>query len=266
MTEQEHTSKEEGAEHVKPFAAPCNHLEPSAPFEWLKAGWKDYRAAPGLSLGWGAFCCFLSWLVAWVAWRIGGQAWLIGMVTGFVFVGPLLAFGMYAVSRKICMGAPPTLINTLRAVRRPMSNSLYFALVLLVICLLWARAAAMVHIFFPSTGQVRLEDLALYLGVGSAVGAFFAAICFTATVFSLPFIANRDVDVITAVVSSINAVLRNRFTMAIWAVIVVVLTAIGFLTAMVGFIVIIPWLGYATWHAYRDALVVDAWHTLPSGD
>ena len=109
-----------------------------------------------------------------------------------------------------------------------------------------------------------MEDLVLYLGVGSTVGAFFAAICFAVSVFSLPFIANRNVDVISAVVSSVNAVLRNRWTMALWAVIVTLLTAIGFLTFMAGFVVIIPWLGYATWHGYRAALQVDAWETLPS--
>lgn len=253
----------QAAEDIKPFVAPCNDLTPAVTFEWLRAGWQDFRAAPGLSLAWGSLCCLLSWLVAWLAWRAGGLAWLIGLVTGFVFVAPLLAFAMYAVSRKICMGVKPTLTNTLRAIRRPLTNSLVFALVLLVICLLWARAASMVHIFFPSTGTIHLKDLALYLGVGSAVGAFFAAICFSATVFSLPFIANRDVDVITAVVSSVNAVLRNRWTMALWGILVVTLTAIGFLTAMFGFIVIIPWLGYATWHGYRDTLKVDGWDTLP---
>jgi uncharacterized membrane protein len=264
MTEFENTPEESAAEEIKPFVAPCNDLSPSQPFKWLKAGWKDYRAAPGLSLAWGVFCAALSWGVALLAWYAGGLAWLIGLVTGFVFVGPLLAFGMYAVSRKICMGHEPTLINTLRAIRRPIANSLVFALVLLVVCLLWARAASMVHIFFPASGEIRIEDLALYLGVGTAVGAFFAAICFAASVFSLPFIANRNVDVVTAVVSSVNGVLRNRWTMALWGIIVTVLTAVGFLTLMAGFIVIIPWLGYATWHAYRDALQVEGWETLPT--
>ena len=162
------------------------------------------------------------------------------------------------------MGRAPTLARTLRAIRKPVTNSLVFAIVLLVILLLWARAATMVHIFFPSQGEIRLQDLAMYLGVGSAVGAVFALITFSASVFSLPFIANRDVDVITAVVSSINAVLRNRWTMLLWALIVAVLTAVGFLTFLFGFIIIIPWLGYATWHGYRNALQVEVWDTLPT--
>lgn len=264
MTEQNQVteSTDETTEPL-PFVAPCNDLALGSPIEWLKAGWRDYRATPGLSLAWGMFCWGLSMLVTWFSWKMGGWVLLISLLSGFVFVAPLLCFGMYCVSRQLCMGNKPTLMQTIRAARRPFTNSLVFALVLLIIFLLWARAASMVHIFFPSDGQVRLEDLFLYLGVGSAVGSVFAAVCFAASVFSLPFIANRDVDVITAVVSSINAVLRNRWTMLIWAIIVAVLTVVGFATAMIGFIVIIPWLGYATWHGYRLALDVDQWTTLP---
>jgi uncharacterized membrane protein len=254
------------SEDIKPFAAPCRQLTSDAPLRWLKAGWQDFRTVPALSLIWGGVCWLLSVAVVLVALKLGGWVLLLSVVSGFIFIGPLLAFGMYSVSRRICMGKQPYLLQTLRAARKPLTNSLVFALVLLVIFLLWARAGTMVHIFFPSKGTVELKDLALYLGVGSAVGSVFAAICFAASVFSLPFIANRDVDVISAVVSSINGVLRNRWVMFFWAVLVSVFTLLGFLTALFGFIIIIPWLGYATWHAYRDTLIVDDWPTLPAED
>jgi uncharacterized membrane protein len=247
----------------KPFVAPCHELDSGAPLRWLKSGWQDYLAAPGLSLAWGCFCWFLSTVVTLTAWKVGGWVLLFSVLSGFIFVGPLLAFGMYSVSRQLCLGNKPSLMQTLKAARKPFTNSLVFALVLLIIFLLWARAGTMVHIFFPSTGEVSIENLALYLGVGSAVGSIFASACFAASVFSLPFIANRDADVVTAVVSSINAVLRNRWTMLMWGVLVALFTALGFLTAMFGFIVIIPLLGYATWHGYRDALDVSDWPVLP---
>jgi uncharacterized membrane protein len=250
----------------KPFVAPCRELPRGAPLDWLKAGWKDFRSAPGLSLAWGTFCWFLSTVITWLAWKIGGWVLLISFLSGFIFVGPLLAFGMYSVSRQLCLGHKPTLVQTIRAAWRPLTNSLVFAIVLLVVLLLWARAAAMVHIFFPAEGTVKLEHLAVFLTVGSAVGSIFAAMTFAASVFSLPFIANRDVDVITAVVSSINAVLRNRWTMLYWGVLVALLTGIGFVTLLTGFIIIIPWLGYATWHGYRAALDVSGWDTLPSAE
>jgi uncharacterized membrane protein len=251
---------------LRPFVAPCRDLDPGAPMQWLKSGWKDFRRAPGLSLAWGGICWFLSTVVTFSAWKFGGWILLLSVLSGFIFVAPLLAFGMYSVSRQLCLGSKPTLLQTIKSARRPFTNSLIFTLVLLMVFLLWARAGTMVHIFFPSDGTVKLEGLLVYLGVGSAIGSIFAAICFSVSVFSLPFIANRDADVITAVVSSINAVLRNRVTMLIWALIVVALTAIGFLTAMFGFILIIPWLGYATWHGYRDALDVSEWPVLPPAE
>jgi uncharacterized membrane protein len=266
LTMPENLTNTEGGrddQDIKPFVAPCNDLSPASPVAWLKAGWRDYLAAPAISLTWGVVCWLISVGVAFFSWKTGGWVLLLSMLSGFVFVAPLLAFGMYSVSRQLCLGKKPALVQTLRAARKPLTNSLVFALVLLIVFLLWARAASMVHIFFPTDGTIRLGDLALYLGVGSAVGAVFALFCFSVSVFSLPFIANRDVDVITAVVSSINAVLRNRWTMLSWAVTVAMLTLIGFLTAMLGFIVIIPWLGYATWHAYRDAIKVDQWDVLP---
>jgi uncharacterized membrane protein len=256
------TSETGGANEPLPFVAPCNDIAISAPFEWLKGGWEDYKKAFGLSLAWGLFAWLLSTFIAWLAWKLGGWVLLLSMLSGFIFVAPLLAFALYSVSRQLCIGNKPTLKTTLVAARKPFTNSLVFAVVLLMIFLLWARAGTMVHVFFPSDGQARLGDFLVFLGVGSAVGSLFAAFTFAASVFSLPFIANRDVDVVTAVVSSINAVLRNRWTMFTWALLVVAFTALGILTGLLGFIIIIPWLGYATWHGYRATLEVKQWPTL----
>jgi len=138
-----------------------------------------------------------------------------------------------------------------------------FGLALLVIFLVWARAGAMVEIFFPVSAHPGWLDLARFLLIGSAVGAVFAGVSFAATAFSLPMLANRDVDVVTAVISSINAVLRNKFTATVWALTLLVLTALGIVTGLLGLIVVIPWLAYASWHAYRETLDVSAWPTLP---
>jgi len=246
-----------------PFVAPCRDLALSATFKWLKGGWEDYREAPGLSFTWGLFFWLLSSLITFAAWKLGGWILLLSMLSGFIFIAPLSAFALYSVSRQLCLGNKPSLKQTLVAARKPFANALVFAIILLVIFLLWARAASMVHVFFPSNGKAEIADLVVFLGVGSLVGSLFATFTFSASVFSLPFIANRDVDPVTAVVSSINAVLRNRWTMFTWALLVVFFTAIGILTGLLGFIFIVPWLGYATWHGYRDALDVQQWPTLP---
>lgn len=250
----------------KAFVAPCRNLKRTAPFNWLKAGWADYRAVPRISWAYGLFVFMVSALMAWLAWTVGGWVLLFVMLSGFVFVAPLLGFALYSVSRQLFQGARPSLRKTLRASRRPFANAMVFGLVLLIVFLVWARAGAMVHIFFPVESEPSWADIAKFLAIGSAVGSIFAAFTFAASAFSLPMLANRNVDVVTAVVSSINAVLRNKGVMLSWAIMIVALTFLGFATALLGLIVVIPWLGYASWHAYHDTLDVSEWETLPVED
>jgi len=261
VTEQSSPSGPENrVDEIKPFVAPARDLDPLAPWHWLRLGWSDFRQTLSLSLAWGFACVLIFAAVALGAWVLGRWVLLISVLSGFIFIAPLMAFAFYSVSRQIHLGLQPTLAQTLRAARKPFSNALVFALVLLVMFLLWARAASMVYIFFPA--DLKPHDLIIFLGVGSAVGSIFAFVTFAASAFSLPFIANREVDVVTAVVSSINAVLRNKWTMLVWVTMIVVFTGIGFATALIGFAVVIPWLGYTTWHAYRAALDVSGWKTL----
>lgn len=246
----------------RPFIVPCADLAVTAALGWLALGWKDFRAAPRVSLVYGLMVFITAALIAWAAWTLGGYVLLLSTLSGFTFIAPLLGFALYSVSRQLCQGRTPSLRRTIKAMKRPLGNAAIFALILLVIFLVWARAGLMVHVFFPMEGKVEAADIVTFLSVGSGVGAIFAAITFAAVATSLPMLANRDVDVVTAVVSSINAVLRNKFAMGFWAMIIVLLTLVGFATALLGLIVIIPWLAYATWHCYRETLDVSDWPTL----
>jgi uncharacterized membrane protein len=246
--------------------APHHDLATFAAFEWLALGWKDFRAALRVSLTYGFLVFLVSALLAWLAFRLGGFVLLLSALSGFIFIAPLLAFALYSVSRQICEGRKPSLRHTFRAMRRPLGNAMVFALVLLVIFMVWARAGMMVHVFFPVEGEPEWGEVLTFLGVGSALGAVFAGFTFAAVACSLPMLANRDVDVVTAVVSSINVVLRNKPAMFVWALTIVALTCVGLLTALIGLVVIIPWLAYATWHSYRAALDVSDWPILEEGD
>ncbi|MCR6496488.1 hypothetical protein LJB71_09850 [Thermomonas sp. S9] len=82
------------------------------------------------------------------------------------------------------------------------------------------------------------------------------------SVFSLPMVAERDVDMVTACVSSANAVLRNKPVMLLWAALLAAITLLAFATAFLGLAVAMPWLAYATWHAYRDTLEPEEWPPL----
>jgi len=246
----------------RPFIAPCADLRVTAALGWLRLGWRDFRAAPRVSLVYGLFVFLVTALLALAAWNLGGYILLVSALSGFTFIAPLLGFALYSVSRQLCQGGTPSLRRTLRAMKAPLGNAAIFALILLVIFLVWARAGLMVHVFFPMEGKVEARDVVTFLSIGSAVGAVFAAITFAAVATSLPMLANRDVDVVTAVVSSVNAVLRNKFAMGFWAMTIVTLTLVGFATALLGLVVIIPWLAYSTWHCYRETLDVSDWPTL----
>ena len=234
-------------------------LRATAPFGWIRAGWSDLRAAPRPSLAYGVAIALLSWLVTAIGLRLGSYWAVLILLSGFVFVAPVLALGLYSLSRQREHGIEPSLGRSLAEQAKTMGTTMVFALALLVVFLVWARAASMVHVFFPMQANPDWSQLALFLAVGSAVGTIFAGLSFVFSAFSLPMICDRDVDAVTAIVTSVNAVLRNKQAMLLWAICVVALTAVGFATALIGLAVVMPLLGHATWHAYREAIDASAW-------
>ena len=242
-----------------PFVVPCRTLDTAAPLRWLRLGWADMKRAPRLSLAYGLALMLLSVLIALFTWRFGTLALYIGLATGFVFIGPVLAVGLSSISRQLGKGLRPVLGYCLREGTTHLKELLVLGVILLVVLLVWARAAAMVHVFFPAISEPGLAELLPFLGIGSAIGAVFALIVFAASAFSLPFILDRKVDAITASVSSFNAVLKNKKPMALWAGLIGLSVLLGFATAFVGFAVLLPLIGHATWHAYRETLDTAAW-------
>lgn len=249
------------ARDERPFVVPCRDLDLGAPRRWLAAGWRDLRAAPGLSLLFGGTIAIASLLLSLLAWQLGRFALLAALLSGFVFVAPLLAVGLYCVSRERAAGRIPRLAASFVLARRVVGQAGVFALVQLVILLLWSRAGMMVNVFVP-VDPGDLGGLVEYLAIGSAVGSIFAVLTFATAAFSLPMIADRDVDMVTACVSSVHAVSRNKGPMLVWGASIALLTAAGFATAFVGLVVVMPWLAYATWHAYRDTLEAAGWPQL----
>lgn len=259
MTDEQSARRESGADGALPYVAPCRQVPPGAPFRWLAAGWRDMKAAPGQSIGWGLLVLGLSWLVSLVALWLGSWVMLLSLLSGFVFIGPLLAIALYAVSWQLEAGRVPTFDRSVAAARARLADSMVFALILLVIFLVWARAGSMVHVFFPVESRPDTIQLVRFLAIGSAVGSIFAAITFAASAFSLPMLMDRKADTVTAVITSINATLRNKPAMAVWLALIVLLTGIGFASAFIGLVVLFPLLGHATWHAYREVIDASAW-------
>jgi len=256
MSESEHA---DGAAEPLPLVAPCRAVGPEAPWQWLRLGWRDLRRAPGVSLTLGGGVVAVSAVISYLSWLAGSIPLLLGMLSAFIFIGPLVAMGFYSISARLERGERPTLRRVWRNAKATASTLSIFAILLIVIGLVWARAASMVHVFFPVDGDIAWTDVALFLAVGSLVGSIFCAIIFTASAFSLPMIKDRDVDAITAALSSANAVLRNRQAMVVWALLIVACVAVGFATALLGLLLTLPLTGHATWHAYRHLIDAERW-------
>ncbi len=248
-----------------PFAAESRDLPWSAAFSWLAAGWRDFRQVPRIALSYGLIIFLVSWGVSLFAWWLGKFALLASFLSGFIFIAPLLAIGLHSVSKDLDNGRKASFRRSFAHMLKDFGQIAVYALILMVILFIWSRSGMMLYAFFPveeGNRQVLLE----FLAVGSVIGTGFVALVFASAAFSLPMIIDKDCDMITALISSINAVLRNKPAMAVWSLSIVTLTAIGFATGYLGFIVIMPWLAFSTWHAYRQTIDAASWDDLSVSD
>jgi len=243
-----------------PFIAPCRDLDIEAPIRWVRLGIADLKSAPGKSLGYGAMAMTLCYIAAYAAFIISGPLVLLTILSGLTLIGPVMAIGLYSISCQLQNGLVPKLGYCLRDSTRGLGNLGLFASVLVVLFLIWIHVGHLLHIFFPA-GELMSNkmDLVFFFGIGSAVGAVFAVITFCISAFSLPMIMDRKTDLVTAIVTSINAVLRNRKVMLLWAATIVAGMLFSAITGLLGLVVIFPVLGHATWHAYRETVDASDW-------
>lgn len=260
MAEPDVVGPEQPGAEIEPLFYPSHKLGLDAPMRWLALGWQDFRRAWRQSLTYGVGLVLLGYIVTALAWGEGNTVALFTLVVAFILAGPVLAFGLYSISRQLANGREPRLGMCWMESRNHLRNELLFALVVLVVLLVWARAASMVHIFFPVGEDLGVIGWLQFLAVGSAVGSIFATIVFSASVVSLPMMLDRDTDAITGALTSVNAVINNKAVMLLWAAIIVGLVLLGFVTALLGLAVVLPLIGHATWHAYRETVQVSTHH------
>ncbi|HXD05506.1 MAG TPA: DUF2189 domain-containing protein [Burkholderiaceae bacterium] len=224
------------------------------PLAWLAAGMSDLRRRPGASLGTGALVALAGALLVAAGWKATYLA--PAMLGGFLLVAPFLAIGLYGISRAIEQPRSPA-----HAWRTNAGSVALFGLMLAVAYLFWERTAAIVFALNYRGEPLHLARLPLELMAPQyrvlllsliAVGAALALVVFMFSVVSVPLLVDRRVDVITAGLTSLRCCTRNPGAMALWAALIVALTALGFATLMIGLVLVFPWLAHASWHAYRD--------------
>ncbi|MBL8484019.1 MAG: DUF2189 domain-containing protein [Rhodocyclaceae bacterium] len=238
----------------------------TAPLQWLRLGWRDFRWDPTTSTFYG-MCFAVLGLVLAVVLRYAVE-YFAGLLSGFLLLGPFLCLGLYESSRRREFGQrglPPTLT----AWRRNLGNIGLFAAVLAVIMLVWARASVVIAaLFFPDRMPPIEEmvvqlftfqdfDLLEFVVIFTACGLFFAALVFTFSVVAMPMMLDRNTDAISAMIVSFATVSKNVPVMVFWGFLIAAITIVGFLTLMLGLVILVPALGHASWHAYRALLGPD---------
>jgi uncharacterized membrane protein len=248
-------------EEISPFPA-VRTIRGDAPVRWLKRGWADLRAAPVASLFYGVVLALMGVVIG----RFFGQAaYELAFVTGFLLVGPFLAMGLYDISRRRERGETLRLASTLTAWRTNVPAIGFYALILALLMAVWIRVSVVVVALFFEGGMPTVQTLVrdiltsenglFFLFAYAAAGAGFALLVFATSAVSLPMLLDREkMDTLTAMISSFNAVRLNFWPMVLWALLIVLLTAIGFATLYLGLIVVLPVIGHATWHAYREVI------------
>ena len=230
------------------------------PVIWLQRGWADFKKALAPSLIYGGWAAAFGFALLMVAWR---STYLVpALVGGFLLVAPFVAIVFYALSRQIEQGRPVDGAEAVFAWRRNSGEIALWGLALTLALIVWERVAAILFALSYG-GEVRdltslVSDI-LFSGrywplllVYFAVGGIFAFTVFVFGIVTAPMLLDRDVDVVTAALTSLRACLANPGATLVWAAMIAVLTAIGFATLMLGLVIIFPLLGHASWHAYRD--------------
>jgi uncharacterized membrane protein len=233
------------------------------PWAWLTAGWQDLMAAPHIGFFYGAALTAAGWALVLVLLQMGAAWAVLPATAGFFLVAPLLGAGLYEVSRRREVGEPISLPIAFRAFRRNGAQLAFLGVLLLLIHLFWVRMAGLIFALFFGLGfSPAIEDLPLallrsgqllpFLVVGTAVGLVLASLAFAISAVSIPMLLDRDVTTMEAVVASIQAVLENWPAMVFWAGLIVVLAAMALVPFFLGLALVLPVIGHATWHAYRD--------------
>lgn len=243
------------------FDLPGIHtLTPTRPFAWLRAGWQDLRYNPLPSLAYGLLFALGGDLILLAA--LDHPHLLTVAVTGFFLLAPLLAAGLYELSRAHADGRRPLFIDSLRIFRRHGESLALFGLLLGLAALIWERFSAIAFALLTGggaiDGSVLLTDIVLhgehglFVATWFALGGLLAAFVFCLSVVSVPMLLDRDCDIATAMLTSLRATLANPLPLLLWAGLIVTLTLAGFATLLFGLVVILPILGHASWHAYRE--------------
>ncbi|WP_298831182.1 DUF2189 domain-containing protein [uncultured Piscinibacter sp.] len=229
------------------------------PLGWLVVGWRDFVRCPLPGLLHGVLLAVFGGALLWAA---RNQFWLLsGAFSGFLLVAPILATGLYAVSRTLQREGRADLGVALRVWRPRDGRLIVFGVLLAFAGTGWVMtSAALITGFTPAPVRnpsefirvVVLAEQGHLFEIWLALGGVLAAPVFASSVVAIPLLLDREIGVLAAVFTSWRVVMENPVPLALWAGLIMALTLVGMATLMLGLVVVVPWVAHASWHAYRD--------------
>lgn len=229
----------------------------------LRAGFADFRRAPQFGLFFSAVYVLGGFAMLWVG--AGHVTWTLATSLGFPLLAPFAAAGLYEISRRLEKGAPLDWRSVLGVVWQERSRQLpWLGAIIVFYFLFWTFLAHMVFALFMGLGPMTniseswdilwtTRGMAM-LAVEVGIGAVLAFLLFSLTAVSLPLVLDREVDFVTAMLTSLRCVSENLAVMLVWAAVIAVGTFLAMLPWFLGLMIALPVFGHATWHMYRKLL------------
>lgn len=230
--------------------------------EALGLGLRDFQAMPLYGLLFGALYAAGGNVILLCLTAFGLVYLAYPLAAGFALIGPFVAIGLYEVSREREAGQNPSLRSIWSTVKSRGEIG-WMAFVTLFIFVIWMYQVRLLialliglNASFSSlhefiTVVLTTNEGLVFLAIGNCVGAALSLILFSLTVVSFPLLLDRDVDFVTAMITSVRAVVTSPLPMISWAAVIVVLLIVSALPYFLGLLVTLPVLGHTTWHLYR---------------
>ncbi|MBL9052223.1 MAG: DUF2189 domain-containing protein [Tabrizicola sp.] len=231
----------------------------------LSLGWQDFRRAPMLGLVFSAVYVLGGWLIVWAMTAKGQVWWTLPASAGFPILGPFIACGFYEISRRLEAGEPLVAREVFAVIFRQKDRQIpAIAAVIVVYFLFWNFLSHMIFALF--LGNATMTNVSTSLAVflspdgltmlafGTLVGAAFATLLYCLMVVSLPMLLDRDVDFVTAMLTSFALVRENPGIMLGWGFLIAVCLFAAMLPAFLGLLIALPLFGHASWHLYRRSI------------
>ena len=244
-------------------------------FAALKEGFDDFLATPTHPAFLGLFYALGGIALAALSSFGNALQLVFPFAAGFALIGPFFAIGLYELSRRREAGLPTSWREAFAVFHSPALPSIVaLGFFLFVIFVLWIGAAEVLYIQLygynpPAAALPFLQDVLTtsrgwtLIISGGLIGFCFAALALCISVIAFPLMLDRDVGLVPAVVASIGLAVESPVAVALWGLIVAAALVLGSLPLFIGFAVVMPTLGHATWRLYRRAVRRDPAHELP---